>query len=133
MKTVKTVMGFRKIDPAGGAVAAQLENLLQEHRATLIDKLVTGDLAGYIDYKLSLKATPYQVRDIATRLEEIKTTRIDRAHYRLIFEAVERNDFTSLDNRLFYNEIDSVITVKLVQPELFHEGRQVFFHDYDNR
>jgi hypothetical protein len=133
MKTVKTVMGFKKIDPAGGTVTAQLENLLQEHRASLIDKLVTGDLAGYIDYKLSLKVAPYQVREIATRLEEVKTTRIDKTHYSTIFEAVATNDFTSLDNRFFYSEIDSVITLMLVQRELFHEGRQVFFHDYDNR
>ena len=125
MKTVKTVMGMKRIE-VNSSISSQLRTILQEHRSVLIDKLIAGSLASYIDYKFNAKASVHQLREITNRLEELKASRIDQSAYITIFETVEQSDFTNLDNRIFYNEIDWIIQSKLFQPEFFKEPKQIF-------
>lgn len=129
MKAIKTAAGMKKIrDEDTNQVPFQLKMILQEHRLVLINKLITGDLASYIDYKFSAKALPSQIEKIKDALENLKHSDIDLEFYQSVFEAVKHNEFTSLNNTVFYAEIDSTIKTVLFQPDLFSEVRQPSFN-----
>jgi hypothetical protein len=128
MKTVKTANGIKKIeDGHQQLVPIQLRTILQEHRATLIDKLLSGGLDAYIDYKFSMKASPKEMERIKDSLDVLKHDGIDILAYGSIFQAVMSHDFTTLDNSLFYAEIDQAIKVILHEPRLFNGPQQLFF------
>jgi hypothetical protein len=127
MKTVKTANGFKKIEDWNlDLVPVQLRTILQEHRATLIDKIL-GDMDTYIDYKFRTRPTHKHIQFLRLKLDDLKKSGIDIDTYRSIFDTVITNEFTSLDNKVFYAEIDSRIKSILFQPPLFPEGRQVHF------
>jgi hypothetical protein len=128
MKTVKTANGFKKIEDSNmDLVSIQLRTILQEHRATLINKLLQGTLDAYIDRTFNMKAAPVLSERINNALHLLKHSGIDVAVYTSIFDAVSKNDFTSLDNTLFYSEIDQVIKSTLFQPQFFPETQRHFF------
>jgi len=127
MKTVKTANGIKKIEDWNmNLVPIQLRTILQEHRATLVDKLMSGGLNAYIDYKFATRATVKQHDQIKAALSTLRDDGIDISLYGSIFAAVEKNEFTNLDNALFYAEIESTIKAALFQPRLFPET-QLFF------
>jgi hypothetical protein len=128
MKTIKTVNGMKKIDETNvNLVSIQLRTILQDHRATLIDKLIAGGIETYVDYKFNIKISPKKIQTLKLNLENLKDSGIDPEHYSSIYEAVAKNDFVSLDNSIFYNEIDLNLKGYVFDPKLFfREGRQVF-------
>ena len=128
MKTIRTANGVKKIeDWNANLVPIQLRSILQEHRAVLIDKLIQGGLVAYIDYKFTMKAAPKLLEQIKDTLTLLKHDGIDILVYASIFDAVLKNEFTTLDNTLFYIEIDQTIKATLFQPRLFMETQQTFF------
>ena len=128
MKVIKTANGFKRIEDWNvSLVSVQLRSILQEHRETLVDRLLTGDLESYIAYKFNTKVTHREILKIREKLYELKKSGIDLEIYRPIFEAVNKNEFTSLDNSIFYNEIDKEILMNLDSSPLFEDTRQFFF------
>lgn len=130
MKTIKTVNGIKKIEDWNvDLVPVQLRTILQEHRATLIDKLIAGGISTYIDYKFNTRVSPKRILTLKLNLENLRDSGIDINRYRPIFDAVSKNEFTNLDNSIFYTEIDLNIKGYVFEPQLFFkEGRQVFLH-----
>jgi len=128
MKTIKTVNGIKKIDETNvNLISIQLRTILQDHRATLIDKLISGGIETYVDYKFNIKISPKKIQTLKLNLENLKDAGIDPQRYRSIYEAVAKSDFVSLDNTIFYNEIDFTLKGYVFDPTLFfREGRQVF-------
>lgn len=128
MKTIKTATGIKKIQDADvHFVAIQLRSLLQDHRAVLIDKMI-GGLESYIDYKFNKKLDLKTLDRLKFRLNELKKGGIDMDTYKPIFQAVERHEYTSIGNVLFYEEIDSILKEDLMQPDLFnYDGRGGIF------
>jgi hypothetical protein len=129
MKTIKTVNGIKRIDDWDvNLIPVQLRSILHDHRKALVDKLVTGGLDLYIDYKFSTKASFQQVERIKLKLTELANSGIDLEVYQPIFDEVMENEFTKLDNARFYYEIDEIIKAVILKSDLFREGgRQVFF------
>ncbi len=120
MKTIKTANGIKKInDEDVSMVSIQLRSILQEHRATLISKLITGGLATYVDYKFSAKVSQKQMQQLKDNLNELRNAALDISAYRNVFLTVHDNDFTVLDNVAFYAEIDQVIKNALLAPKLY--------------
>jgi hypothetical protein len=120
MKTIKTANGIKKInDDDVSMVSIQLRSILQEHRATLISKLITGGLATYVDYKFSAKVSQKQMQQLKDSLNELRNAPLDISAYRNVFLTVHDNDFTVLDNVAFYTEIDQVIQNSLLAPKLY--------------
>ncbi len=100
----------------------------QEHRATLISKLITGGLATYADYKFSAKVSQKQMQQLKDNLNELRNAALDISAYRNVF-TVHDNDFTVLDNVAFYAEIDQVIKTALLAPKLYDPTlRRQFMH-----
>ena len=128
MKTIKTANGIKKIEDWNlHLVPIQLRMILQEHRAALVDKLINGGLGAYIDYKFAMKAAPKLMEQIKEALNVLKHDGIDVMAYASTFDMVMKNEFTALDNALFYLEIDQVIKATLFQPRLFPETQQTFY------
>ncbi len=129
MKTIKTANGIKKIEDWNAhLVPIQLRSILQEHRSILIDKLIQGGLQAYIDYTFSMKAAPKLMEQIKDALTTLKHDGIDSVTYAPMFDAVLHNDFTMLDNALFYSEINTIIKSTLFQPQLFPETQHVLFN-----
>jgi hypothetical protein len=127
MKTIKTANGFKKIEDQNiDLVPIQLRTILQEHRATLIDKILIGGLETYIDYKFNTKVSIKKMPSVKLSLENLKNSGIDVNKYALVFDTVLKNEFTSLDNSIFYHEIDSNIRSNIFEPQLFTESRHIF-------
>lgn len=128
MKTVKTANGIKKIEDWNlDLVPLQLRSVLQDHRATLIDKLLHGGLATYIDYKFATKTTIKAQEVIKQKLTDLKQSGVDVLFYHSIFEMVLNNEYTALHNTLFYDEIDLVIKSNLFQNQLVKERSQLYF------
>lgn len=128
MKTVKTANGIKKIEDWNlDLVPLQLRYILQDHRATLIDKLLHGGLVTYIDYKFAIKTTAKTQEVIKQKLNELKQSGVDVLLYHSIFELVLNNEYTALHNTLFYEEIDLVIKTNLFQNQLINERTQLYF------
>jgi hypothetical protein len=127
MKMVKTANGIKKIDDWNpDLIPGQLKPILQQHRATLVNKLIQGELNTYIDYKFSSRASVGQLEKIRNSLDLLKDDGIDPVLYSPIFQAVLHNDFTNLDNALFYREIDATISTRLLRPHTFEKGQHMF-------
>jgi hypothetical protein len=127
MKYIKTANGIKRIDEGNGTlVAFQLRAILQEHRATLIDKLISGGLETYIDYRFMSKPDTKRLQGVREKLIELRNSSIDMHFYRSISEMVDKSEFTYLDNIIFYIEIDKIIKINLAESPLFPEGRRVF-------
>jgi hypothetical protein len=124
MKTVKTINGVKRI--SDWDIPIQLSTILQEHRTTLIDKLLI-DLGSYIDYKFNAKVTSRQLHEIKLQLDTLKKSGIDTDRYRPLFESVISNETTVLSNTLFYGEIDNILKGKLFQSPRLNESSQVVF------
>jgi hypothetical protein len=125
MKTVKTVNGVKKIeDRDASLILFQLKSILKEHRMTLVDKILSGGLELYIDYKFNTRPAPELLQEVRLKLDELRKDGIDAEMYRHVFETVLKNQSTILGNTIFYNEIDGAIKEALHQPQFFNEVRQ---------
>ncbi|HEY3404433.1 MAG TPA: hypothetical protein VGK59_13685 [Ohtaekwangia sp.] len=128
MKTVKTANGVKKIeDTDGSLVPLQLRSILQEHRTVLVNRLLNGGLEAYIDYKFATKAEAKQLEQIKNNLDTLKNSGINSDVYAPIFNKVQQHEFITLENVIFYNEIDRTIKETLFQPRLFRERNQLYF------
>jgi len=62
------------------------------------------------------------------RLNELKKSGIDMEMYKPIFQTVQRHEYTSIGNAMFYEEIDAILKEDLMQPDLFnYDGRRGLF------
>jgi len=128
MKTVKTANGVRKIEDADTSlVPLQLRSILQEHRTTLVNRMLNNGLGAYIDYKFAMKPDDKQLEQIKNNLDTLKNSGINSEVYAPIFLKVLEQEFTALDNAIFYNEIDRTLKETLFQPRLFTERNQLYF------
>jgi hypothetical protein len=125
MKTVKTVNGIKKIEDRDAAlVPVQLKSILKEHRMTLVDKILSGGLEMYIDYKFNTRPATELLQEVRLKLDELRKDGIDTEVYSHVFETVLKNQSTILGNTIFYNEIDEAIKEALYHPRFFNEVRQ---------
>jgi hypothetical protein len=129
MKTVKTVNGVKKIeDRDASLVPVQLKSILKEHRMTLVDKILSGGLALYVNYKFNTKPGPEVLQGVRLKLDELRKDGIDTEMYHHVFETVLKNQSTILGNAIFYREIDGAIKEALYQPQFLNEARQFAVH-----
>lgn len=127
MKTVKTILGTKKIEDGDEhLVSLQLRSLLQDHRALLIDKMLKG-LENYMDYKFRFKPDLKMMDRIKHRLNELKKSGIDFQTYEPIFQTVAKHEYTSIGNAMFYEEIDGILKEELLQSDLYSDGRRGVF------
>jgi len=118
MKTVRTVLGTKKIEDKDYHVALlQLREILDAHRSTLINRLIS-DLPAYIDYKFNTKVNSKQLETIKEKLSFLKNSSVDMDKYGFILQNVMSNDTTYVNTEPFYKEIDDNISWFLNESQL---------------
>ena len=118
MKTVKTPLFTRKIEDSNpDVILFQLREILTDYRKSLISRLIL-DLPTYLDYRFKIKADKKQLEDIREKLYEIKNGSADLSKYDLIVQQVLANESTYVSTRLFYQEIDRIISSYLSEVPL---------------
>ncbi len=124
MKTIKTALGFKKIEGGDSAlVFIELKSILEQHRATLIDKLIAGGLESYVRYRFDRKLHPKEVGMVKDNLVGLRDSPLEVKFYQSIFDTVQRNDFIALGNALFYEEIDKHLKTDLFRTDLFSSSK----------
>ena len=109
MKTVRTVLGTKKVEEKDYQVALlQLREILDAHRSTLITRLI-ADLPTYIDYKFNRKVNSKQLDAIKDKLSFLKNSSVDMDKYGFILQSVMDHDITYVASEPFYKEIDDNI------------------------
>ncbi len=125
MKTIKTASGFKKIDDQGiHFISLQLRSILQDHRSTLIDKMIAGGLDSYISYKFDKKTNLKELQKLKDKLIDLRNSGINVEIYKPIFDTVIKHEFTTLGNAMFYEEIDKVLKEGLFMPDLFNASSE---------
>ena len=118
MKTVKTVLGIKKIEEKDYQVAVlQLREILDAHRGTLITRLIS-DLPTYIDYKFNRKVDSKQLEAIKDKLSFLKNSSVDMDKYGFILQNVMDHESTYVATEPFYKEIDDNISWYLNESQL---------------
>jgi hypothetical protein len=110
MKTVKSALLGTKtlIDRNRDALLFQLQEILKEHRALVITRLL-GDLPTYLDYKFQVKANKDIVNSVHEKLLVLKNSNADLAKYEGVVQQVLNRSVTHLTNEPFYLEIDEYL------------------------
>ena len=118
MKTVKTPLFTRKIEDSNpDVILFQLREILTDYRKSLISRLIL-DLPTYLDYRFKIKADKKQLEDIREKLYEIKNGSADLSKYDFIVQQVLSNESTYVSTRLFYQEIDRIVSAYLSEVPL---------------
>mgnify|MGYP003406506850 FL=1 len=118
MRTVRTVLGIKKIEEKDHQVAVlQLREILDAHRGTLITRLIS-DLPTYIDYKFNRKVDSKQLEAIKDKLSFLKNSSVDMDKYGFILQNVMDHETTYVATEPFYKEIDDNISWYLNESQL---------------
>ncbi|MBA4054018.1 MAG: hypothetical protein C0490_04835 [Marivirga sp.] len=118
MKTVRTVLGIKKIEDNDHQVTVlKLREILDAHRGTLITRLIS-DLPSYIDYKFNTKVNSQQLEIIKEKLSFMKNSSVDMDKYGFILQDVLSHENTYVATGPFYKEIDDNIGWYLNESQL---------------
>jgi hypothetical protein len=118
MKTVRTVLGAKKIEASDHQITLlKLREMLDAHRGTLITRLIS-DLPCYIDYKFNTKVTSQQLETIKEKLSFLKNSSVDMDKYGFILQDVLSHETTYVACGPFYKEIDDNISCYLNESQL---------------
>ena len=118
MKTVKSaLLGIKNlIDRDTDVLLSQLKEVIKEHRAIIITRLI-GDLPTYLDYKFQLtKPTRKQLDEVKDKLLSLKNDPVQLPHYDSVVQQLQARAVIHLTNEPFYAEIDDCVT-KIISPE----------------
>ncbi len=109
MKTIRTVLGVRKIEDRDHHLALlELRDLLDAHRNALITRLL-ADLPTYLDYKFRARVNQRDLGILKEKIAFMRNTSVDMDKYDFIFQHMLANDITYVPAEPFYKEIDDSI------------------------
>jgi hypothetical protein len=116
MKLLKTANGLKTIDDWDvNYVPVKLRDILQDHLNTLVNNLLKGKgIETYVLWKFNLKPTKDQVCAIREQLLIMKHHPLNIDTYPSVLEEVLRNDNITIDNEVFFAEIEMIIKEQLM-------------------
>ena len=116
MKTVKSALLGSKnlIDTNQQVLLVQLREIIKEHRALIINRLV-GELPIYLDFKFQYKPDKDSSLKIKEELMSLKNSVVVLQHYESVVAQLMNRPVVHLTNEPFYQEIDQLLA-SIVQP-----------------
>ncbi len=119
MKTVKSaLLGNRHlIDGNQDAILFQLTQVIKEHRALIIERLI-NDLPVYLDYKFQFKPNKDQLAEIKDKLINLQSNGVNLIKYQLVINQLEDKEIVHLTNEPFFIEIDESVSGLIATKEL---------------
>jgi hypothetical protein len=117
MKTVKSALLGSKnlIDTNQEVLLVQLREIIKEHRALIIDRLV-GELPIYLDFKFQYQPDKDSALRIKEELMSLKNSGVGLQHYESVVSQLMNRAVVHLTNEPFYQEIDQLLA-SIVQPK----------------
>jgi hypothetical protein len=117
MKTVKgALLGSKNlIDTNQEVLLVQLREIIKEHRALIIDRLV-GELPVYLDFKFQYKPDKDSALRIKEELISLKNSGVGLQHYENVVSQLMNRAVVHLTNEPFYQEIDQLLASR-IQPK----------------
>ena len=117
MKTVKSdLLGSKNlIDTNQEVLLVQLREIIREHRALIINRLV-GELPVYLDFKFQYKHDKDSSLKIKEELMSLKNSVVVLQHYESVVAQLMNRPVVHLTNEPFYQEIDQLLA-SVVQPK----------------
>jgi hypothetical protein len=117
MKTVKSALLGSKnlIDTNQEVLLVQLREIIKEHRALIINRLV-GELPIYLDFKFQYKPDKNSALRIKEELMSLKNSVVVLQHYENVVSQLMNRPVVHLTNEPFYQEIDQLLA-SIVQPK----------------
>jgi len=119
MKTVKSALLGNKqlIDTNADVLMIQLKDIIKEHRALVIARLIT-DLPTYLQYKFDLKTNSELRAKIQGELLSLKDGSVDLKVYDNIVQQLLDRSVVHLTNEPFYKEIDECMSEYVAEREI---------------
>src|SRR5882672_3412643 len=119
MKTVKSALLGNKqlIDTNADVLMIQLKDIIKEHRALVIARLIT-DLPTYLQYKFELKTNNEQRAKIQSELLSLKDGNVDLKVYDNIVQQLLDRPVVHLTNQPFFKEIDECMSEYVAEREI---------------
>jgi hypothetical protein len=116
MKTVKSALLGSKnlIDTNQEVLLVQLREIIKEHRALIINRLVS-ELPVYLDFKFQYKPDKDSSIRIKEELMSLKNAGVGLQHYENVVSQLMNRPVVHLTNEPFYQEIDHLLA-SIVQP-----------------
>jgi hypothetical protein len=117
MKTVKSALLGSKnlIDTNQEVLLVQLREIIKEHRALIINRLV-GELTVYLDFKFQYKPDKDSSFRIKEELMSLKNSGVGLQHYENVVSQLMNRPVVHLTNEPFYQEIDQLLASS-IQPK----------------
>ena len=117
MKTVKSALLGSKnlIDTNQEVLLVQLREIIKEHRALIINRLV-AELPVYLDFKFQFKPDKDSSLRIKEELMSLKNAGVGLQHYENAVSQLMNRAVVHLTNEPFYQEIDQLLA-SFVQPK----------------
>ena len=117
MKTIKSALLGSKnlIDTNQDVLLVQLREIIKEHRALIIARLV-GELPVYLDFKFQYKPDKDSSLRIKEELMSLKNSGVGLQHYENVVSQLMNRAVVHLTNEPFYQEIDQLLA-SIVQPK----------------
>jgi hypothetical protein len=113
MKTVRTILGTRRIESGNREVTVfQVREILNEQRKMLINRMLS-DLQTYIDYRFGVKADADKLTQIREKLDSMKSYTVDLEKYDDIINQIIDHDNNYVGTGAFYKDIDENIEMYL--------------------
>lgn len=114
MKTIKIATGTKRVDLSQEdfSAMARIRELLKEHRAILIDRLL-ADLTTYIQYQFNTRATHDQISRIKDRLSTLRFAEVSSFRFDSVINEILTNDMTHVKSEAFYFEINEIIGTEI--------------------
>jgi len=119
MKTIKSALLGNKqlIDTNADVLMIQLKDIIKEHRALVIARLIT-DLPTYLQYKFELKTNNEQRAKIQSELLSLKDGNVDLKVYDNIVQQLLDRPVVHLTNQPFFKEIDECMSEYVAEREI---------------
>lgn len=119
MKMVKSgLLGNRKlIEGNENAILFQLTQIIKEHRALIIERLV-NDIPTYLDFKFQMKPNKDQLVEIKDKLLHLQENGVNLTAYQPIIDQLQTQSVIHLTDKYFFQEIDDVLSALLPSRQL---------------
>jgi hypothetical protein len=110
MKMIKSaLLGNKQIAEVGeDGLKDQLREILKEHRAIIISKLVR-EIGTYTDYKFNVRPDKDLLIKIQERLVSLKNSPINLNNYQNVTQHLLNRPVVHLTNQPFYEELDKEV------------------------
>jgi len=119
MKTVKSaLLGSKQlIDTNADVLLIQLKEIIKEHRALIITRLI-NDLRTYLDYKFHSRPNRDQLLQIKDKLLSLQDNEVNLMKYQSVINQLDNNEAIRLTNEPFLSEIDESVSCLIGTNEL---------------